>query len=379
MIRLLCGIWLYVKAESGKKKRKKISIVKAKSGCILKFLQFLYLFMLPFSSILSFKKKSSYKVCWLIVAKLLAFSSSAVLMSFHCRVGNSALLLRALSVLSLGRDTWATVAFTPQVVIIHSAGEDQSTTATATLPSSLFQDYHVAGEVRFMVDLTALSDALTLLGAHTVASAFVKVVLAYPTSDGRLLVEIMDQHRSAQSILVTRAVKERLLDLRFSDALTANRAIVRGDAVREAVLDLVALQCTHAEVAFRDGLEGGSPARILFSGSQSVLGAVEVSLDRTADSVLLLEPGDQTVKGKYLTAHLATAVGLHARSSPFAPLRPSSSAAGNQQAPYGDFGFEKLSLLINTERQLCVVHRGRDHDVPVAISIVITPLFAGLD
>ena len=311
------------------------------------------------------------------------------MMSFQCRVGNTALLLRTLSVLNLGKDSWATVAFTQQVVIFHTSGDDLSTTATATLPSSLFQEYHVIGDARFMVNLSAFCDALTLLGAQAVASSFVKVVLAFPTSDGRLLVEIIDQQRSAQSILVTRAVKDRLLDLRFSDSLTSNRVILRGDAAREAVQDLVALQCSQAELRFvaagTDDRGGSCPPRLLISGSPSVLGSIQVSLDKSSDCVLHLEIGDAAVSGKYLTSHLATACGLHVRS---ASTRfaggvggggGGGSGAGPSGFPYGDLGFERLTLLLNTERQLCVVHQGRDHDVPVAVSIVITPLFAGLD
>ncbi len=313
-------------------------------------------------------------------------------MSFHCRVGNSSLLLRTLSVLSLGRDSWATVAFTPTVVIFHTAGDEMSTTATATLPSEMFLDYHVAGDVRFMVNLGAMCDALTLLGAHAVASAFIKVILAFPTSDGRLLVELADQQRTAQTLLVTRGVKERLLDLRFSDALTSNRVILRGDAAQEAVQDLVSLGCSDAEVMFLEGggsgIMGGAATssstapRVVLAGSKSVLGSINVSLNKSADSVLLLDIGDPAVKGKYLTSHLALAVGLHARalsSSISRAVGQSGGGGGNPQQFFGDCGFEKLSLLLNQERQLCVLHQGREHDIQVAISIVITPLFAGLD
>ncbi|RNF23169.1 cell cycle checkpoint protein [Trypanosoma conorhini] len=295
-------------------------------------------------------------------------------MSVCCRVAQPHLLLKALAVLTMAKDSWATVAFTESVVVLHVEGTDQSITATATLPQALFAEYS-AKDARFSVHLVTLRDALLLGGPALLApGGLARVVLAYPMDDARLLVELTDGDRTLQSTLVTRPVKERLLDLRFGEARVTNEMALLGDAARDAIEDLVAAQCPQAVVVL-DPKDG-----VTLRGEGGPYGAVTVQLQRSSEVVLSALGGGTRARTRVLRSHLALACGVRPGAKLWrAAGAVADSAPGLQGASCGAAqptfgGFERLLFQLNEERQLSVVHVPRDQGVPVTVTVVVSPL-----
>lgn len=292
----------------------------------------------------------------------------------HCTLPNASLFLKVLQTVSIARESWTSCIFTRDVLVLHTAGDDQSSTATATVPKSLFGEYAVAGECRFMVHVNALTDALLIGGPQALYSTAVSFRMSFPTSDGgRLLVELDDSKgcRCLQSKIVTRPVKERLLDLRFSESLITNRVTLRGDAVVELLHDLTGFQAAQTRFEF-------SPTHFKLIGLESSFGScLEIAVPKTSDVVIGLEVGDVTVKPKYHTHHLAAACGVGTSSSSRGAFR--SADSGNSFDPASMWGsgassFERLTLAVNGERQLSVTHQGLDHTVPVMVNVVLSPI-----
>jgi len=287
-------------------------------------------------------------------------------MSVHCRVGaNPAPLLRVLSVLAVGgSDTWATLVFTPRVVIAHVAGSELSTTATATISTALFLEYTVTGDPRCMVHLGSLTDALTLCGTTPLLLHQLKVLLAYPTHDSRLLVELSDTAscRIGQSMVVTRPVPERLLDLRFGDSVAVHRVELRGDALREVLTDLIAFQVQKVQISVNS-------TQATITGEGSPHGTLRITIPSASDAVLQFDCGDSAVVGQFLMPHFAVACGVSRTT------RSGGLSAGGHGSTGWTETFERLTLILNNERQLSAVHQNRDDGIPVTVSVVITPLF----
>jgi hypothetical protein len=274
-------------------------------------------------------------------------------MSLRCRVSDVPLLLKTLNTVAAPRGgSWATVVFSQDVVIIHTAGENHSFTGTATIPRSLFVEYTVTKDLQFTVNVFGLIDALMLGGAHTVTSSAVRFTIMYPTMDDRVLVEVQDSHRVLQTTLVTRPVRERLLSLRFTDSLTMNRICMRGDAVADLISDLSAFQVETVRVGF-------TRRSFLMTGLRSVLGEVVIELSKHSELVMMHDVGDESLTSAYLMGDIALAC------SPQRQLRRGTVE--------GDSGFERVTLLVNRDRQLCVTHQGLDHVVPVMVSMVLNP------
>ena len=336
----------------------------------------------------------------------------------YARLQNVTLLIKALTSVSIGRDTWATLMFTPMALVLHASGDDQSSTAGGSVPNELFSEYRLfsiggspqapsgsglfassdgaldGGHMQvcqFTVHVRSLIDALTLSSGACTGVA--PTALTYPASDGRLLVEqaepasagVAGGAKRSQCSLVTRPIRDRVLDLHFQDALISNRLSLRGDVARNVLSDLIAFQCEQVRLRFH--ANGDS----VIEGINSPYGSCTFTLPKGMDGVLGAVSGDPAVEGRYLLAHFALAVlggaggsGKSVRSGGGFGLGGTAAAPGGkggaEAVPVADvIAFSRLTFNINTERQLCVMHRARDHDVQVRVDVVISPVSLMLD
>lgn len=252
-------------------------------------------------------------------------------------------LLRALTLMTPSKgDPWVAIAFTASHMIVHHATDDMSTTATATIPKEIFTEFAATTDCRFMLCLSNLTSSLQLCTPYCTAS--VALMFAFPTADGKCVLEVCTPEATVRTLMLTRPVKDRLLDLRFHDALCPNRMSLRGDVLKEAVNDVAAMTPDHVQVSF-------SNAAACIMGSGGIFGAVTVEISRNADGVINFESGDDTLHPKYLSSHAVQAFG------------------GSNNA-----WFDRVTLCVNTERQLCVSHHGREHDADVQVQFVVQPL-----
>ena len=275
-------------------------------------------------------------------------------MSCHCLLQQTTPLLRAVTLMAPAKgDPWVTVAFTPGHMVLHLATDDQCCTATATVPKELFTELRADTDCRFMVSLSNLTAALQLAAPAALANGSA-VRIAYPDADSRCVVETHcgAGSRTLRASMITRPVKERLLDLRFLDAVAPNRAELLGEICRDMVSDINAVTPDHLHITF------AAPA-VCFAGTGGNYGSVTVEVSRHSDGVLNFEAGDDSVQPKYLCAQAMRAFGGFAASK--------------------ETLFERVTLAVNTERQLSVHHHGRDVDRDAAVLFVLQPLSALLD
>lgn len=334
-------------------------------------------------------------------------------MSVHATVQYPILLFKALTAVKLNkdRDCWATVIFTDTVVVLHVEGSDQSSTATAMLPRKLFAEYAVS-DAKMEVHLQTLMDAMLLRGPTALTTNAAVIRLAYSSADGGIVIELTDRPadvfgrgssssgglgmsamaaaigdgdsafpggtRVLQSRIVTRPVKDNLLDLHFRDNAIAGQVTLLGDALRDAIGDLVGAQCAEATLVIDPRHKS---VRLLGEGSP--FGSVEVLIRRNAKALLSFGDGEagREARTKVSTRHLAVACGASGggvggtgggRSRGAAGAVAGADASGG--ATVGG-GFERLTLQINARGQLSVVHMERDHDVKVTVTVVVNPLF----
>ncbi|GET88104.1 hypothetical protein, conserved [Leishmania tarentolae] len=360
-------------------------------------------------------------------------------MSIYCRLASPPVFLRALHTVSVSRDGWATVVFTDSHVVLHVEGADENMTATCTLPKNVFAEYAVV-ETRFALHIPTLIDALLMLGP-SVATASTRAVLAYPTDDAKLLVELTPTDRAGsgctaggfsggvpltqsdlgvggsrmlQSLLVTRNVRDHLLDLRFSEAALLAQVTLQGDTVRDLIADVTAAQCT--EVSIRIDPKLG----VILRGEGGPYGEVEAHVHGTSEALLSLSR-EQSASTRVYTHHLALACGgrggvggggssgggsgaggtsggrLRGTGAGMrdgrlsntdyilmglaASIAGASSSGGGGGAAVGTLfgGFERLTLQINAQRQLSVLHTQRDHELKVFVTVVVMPLSSVYD
>ncbi|CBH08851.1 hypothetical protein, conserved [Trypanosoma brucei gambiense DAL972] len=300
-------------------------------------------------------------------------------MSVQCQVAHPYLLLKSLSLLTISKDAWAEVEFTESSVTLDVEGAGQSATATAVLPTSIFSQYTTTG-VRFAVHLGMFRNALLLGGPSQLNSMSTsRVVLSYPTKEARLLVELSDGKITLRSKLITQRPKEYPLDLQFSHARVLNQVTLPGDAARAAIEDLVTAQCSHAVVTL-DPREG-----VLFRGEGGPYGSALIKIPLNSDVISSIFDGDERVETHVLQSHLVLVCGVRSggkqRRNTLVPandflMGPNSNGGGGygqQQAAVG--GFERLMLQINEARQLSVVHMLRERDIPVTVTLVVSPIY----
>jgi hypothetical protein len=274
-------------------------------------------------------------------------------MSCNCRVAQLAPLARAIALMAPPKgDVWITLAFTPTHMVMHLATDDQCTTATATAPKEIFSDFQADPDCRFMVNLSNLMSGFQLCGPVAAAASITAVRIAYPDADSRCVMEAGDPERMVRCAMLTRPVKERLLDLRFQTALCPNKVALRGDISKEIVSDLAVMQADHVHVNF-------TPTAVCFSGTGSNFGSLTIEVSRHADGVLHFESGDDSLQPKYLSAHAMHALGGGASMK--------------------DVCFDRVTVRVNAERQLSVSHHGRDLDLDVQVQFAVQPLSALLD
>ncbi|KAG5479965.1 hypothetical protein LSCM1_06384 [Leishmania martiniquensis] len=358
-------------------------------------------------------------------------------MSIYCRIASPQVFLRALYTVSVSRDGWATVVFTDSHVVLHVEGTDENMTATCTLPKHLFAEYAVV-EARFALHIPTLIDALLMLGP-SVATASTRAVLAYPTDDAKLLVELTPTDRFSgggsagglagggpplqadldvggarvlQSLLVTRNVRDHLLDLRFSEAALLAQVTLQGDTVRDLIADLTAAQCSEVSIHIDPKLG------VILRGEGGPFGEVEAHVHASSEALLSLSR-EQSASTRVYTHHLALACGTRGGTASGGGGGSISSAGGGgggclrgTGAAGGSFsgrdgrlsnadyilmglaasavgagssgggaavgalfgGFERLTLQINAQRQLSVLHTQRDHELRVSVTVVVMPL-----
>lgn len=336
------------------------------------------------------------------------------------------LFIKALSTVAVGKDSWTTVICTPSAVILHTAADDQCCTAAGSMPKELFIDYRlgttmtaihkqqrgaasnevialdndsdsanvqsssdpnaIGADAQFMVHVQSLIDALTIAGPSAFLSPYLTVTISFPERDGRLLVELSEPANTTanghakllQCHLITRPLRERMLDLRFQDSLVANRLCLHGDVGKVLLGDLAAFQCEHVRVSFT------SSGQAIIEGLKGPFGDMSFVVDRTTDGVLALEVVDTAVVGTYPLTHFAAALSSGGRSALPNPAGNANfgggRAAGGPADAVPDIAtFSRLTLNFNRERQLCVMHRAREHDVQVRVDVVITPLSTLMD
>lgn len=379
------------------------------------------------------------------------------------------LFIRALSTVAIGRDAWTTVICTPTALILHTAADDQCCTASGSVPRELFIEYRlgttmsevhsrqqqrgaatggssalvvavdadasagggrspdggglggdeednanqIGPDAQFMVHVQSFIDALTVAGAQSLASPYLTATVSFPERDGKLLVELSEpanttasgHARLVQCHLMTRPLRERMLDLRFQDSLTANRLCLRADVAKDLLADIAAFNCEHVRISFPAAPDGAAAAAVgganaqqqqqqqcaVIEGLKGPYGDMSCVVDRSTDGVIALDVTDPHVVGKYPLTHFAVALssgkwyGLVGGGST-APegggggrggggRGGGGSGAGGGDASVPDLAsFSRVTLNFNRERQLCVMHRTREHDVQVRVDVVITPL-----
>ncbi|EPY23009.1 cell cycle checkpoint protein [Strigomonas culicis] len=299
-------------------------------------------------------------------------------MSVYCCVGNPDLLRKTLSALVIQSEGWATLIFTPDDVMFHVEGSNQSMTATAVLPRQFFSEYSVA-PVSFTTHLPTLLSALTM-------SASANITLAYTPTDGRLVVELganSDEGRLLQSQVVTRPVGDSLLNLRFKDAALSFQVVLVGDVVREAISDISAAQCpvTVLTITATHG--------VLLEGVDGPFGDVQIQLVRGSEVFLGGHGTGSSSSTRVLTDHLALATaaskpavrrgkggaGGGAPSGARDDLVWSAAVGGSAgSGPSPSTGFERVTLQINAQRQLSVIHTQHDHNVKANVTVVVMPV-----
>lgn len=273
-------------------------------------------------------------------------------MSCHCRLTQVSNLLRGLSVMAQAKgDAWVSVAFTATHMILHHVADDQSATATATMPRELFVEFSASPDCMFMVSLANLIAALQL-AAHTAAATAPPVLFAYPNADGKCVIDVAESDVSVTCALLTRPVRSTLLDLRFDQALCVNALWVRGDIPKELLADVHAMHPDHVQIAasaegFRINAIGG------------LHGALSFDIASNADGVLRFECTDDRVQPKFLAGHVLHALG----------------GAGHGREAW----FDRVGLRVNAASQLCVEHMGREHEADVKVTFVLQPLSTLLD
>lgn len=355
-------------------------------------------------------------------------------MSVYCRIASPVLFLRALHTVSVSRDGWATVVFTDSHVVVHVEGTDENMTATSTLPKSLFAEYAVV-ETRFCLHIPTLIDALLMLGP-VVLTASTRAVLAYPTEDAKLLVELtpsdhlsssygMQQQGGArdiglgqrilQSLLVTRNVRDHVLDLHFTDAPLLAQVTLQGDVLRELIADLIAAQCTEVMIGVDPKLG------LSLRGGGGPYGQVAMQIAAASDAILSLSR-EHVAETRVYAHHFALACGVRGSGSGGGGgsgaggggrgLRGGAGIGGaglggardgrmsnadtilmglssmgvgggggggaaGASTPFG--GFDRLTLQLNAQRQLSVLHTQREHEHKVAVTVVVMPLCSVYD
>ena len=124
----------------------------------------------------------------------------------------------------------------------------------------------------------------------------------FPTPSGQLMVEVQEGSRvAAQSLLLTRAVKERLLDLRFQDVPSPTRVALKASIVREIVADICAYQSDCVQLRFSAG-------RVSFVATGSPYGTMTTEVDRGSEGLLQFDVGDDTLAPKYISSHFTKAL-----------------------------------------------------------------------
>ncbi|EPY34110.1 cell cycle checkpoint protein [Angomonas deanei] len=302
-------------------------------------------------------------------------------MSVFCSVANVPLFLKALSVLVISKDGFATVIFTPDAMILHVGGKNESMTATAVLPRAVFADYSVS-EVRFATHIPTLIDAVTLGSVFATGVSGTPLTLSYSPAHCKLVVQTGkdgESGRSVQSKLNTKPTSDSLLDLHFRDYLMDVQASLRGDVIREAINDIGAAQCveTTLTISPTDG--------VILKGTGSPYGEVEIHLERNGEAMFSVE-GTKRSSTRVHTEHLSLA--CRAGKSTVRGKTSFGGAAGRDDylfntaagaAPAGTTsfgsGFERVTLQINEQKQLSVIHSQRDNDEKVVVSVVVLPLF----
>ncbi|CCW67214.1 unnamed protein product [Phytomonas sp. Hart1] len=300
-------------------------------------------------------------------------------MSIYCCVANPILFLKALVMVGLERDSWVTITFSKNEVELHVEANNRNTTATALLPRGIFSEYVVV-ETRLCVHLHTLLDAFFLLGLPALGAPTVRLTLVHPTPDGRLLVELGGSHdgaeagRTLQSQLLTRPVRARPLDLRFSDLPLVAAAAPPGEALRDALLDLAATQSGETTLAM-GGAEG---VRLRGRGPH---GNVEIVLPCQVGNDLKRE-AFRPAWTRVQTLQFALACGCGRATFALGGGAGGSGLSASLGAygcgaglvGSGGAGFEQLSLQINSQRQLSVVHESSEGMAKVTVRVVLNSL-----
>ena len=300
-------------------------------------------------------------------------------MSCKLRLNQPGPVLKALAALGPSRDAWVTFDFpadAPTVVFVHFSAPDGCSTATATLPDSLFHEVHVArvpqpegvDTCRFSVSLSAVTAALHLTQQTAVHGAHGLIELQFPSVDGQVRVSACDDALLSTCSLTVRPSKPgRLHDLRFGDALVPNRVLLRGDLLREWVQDLAVAAVEQIHVAC-------TASTLRLHGVGSPFASVTIEVDRGAESVLAFESGDDGLCPKFLAAQALHA--LAAGSLAGSPDRGSSGVGS--AAPFGQ-AFPRVQIRINTEGQLSVTHMPHEHEAGACVEFVVQPLASDLE
>jgi hypothetical protein len=319
-------------------------------------------------------------------------------MSIRCRVTQVALFKQALSTLSLGKDPYGTFVFASNCLVVHVASQDQCLTASATFPKEMFSEYVVDETPNFVTSVTTVLDALN--SCEAASSPYCRVLLSFPNAHGRFVVEIQDGDHLIQTTILTRPSKEQVLDLRFGDSACSNSVSIRGDVIREVVADVSAFLSDKVALVF-------SNSSLTFHGLGSSFGAMAVEIPKSSDAVIGFEALDTTLQPRYLMSHLCQAFGTssggrggggggggalggaggggYGRGQNGAGAGIALSQAGGpvglpQYLPLPfDPSLERITLKVNTERQLQVTHHNRDGDVSVNVRVTVMALSALLD
>lgn len=412
-----------------------------------------------------------------------AAASFVLQLSTHNNAASA--FLRALHFLSVSKDPWAILTVTSEFVVVHAASEDQSVTATTAFPKDMFESYRLSAlpstsssssfsyrtfsgtdayaaeggdgatgtlSVQVCLSLLTLRQAVAACGAILPS----KITLSYPQGDGRLGVEAVDAAAAAaaavsgpavtassaysatggggtagtgrvvQCQVLTRPVREQMLDLRFHDALVPNTISLSTELSREIAGNLTALSnVEHISLSF------STTAGLTFTAAGSPMGTAMIQAPMpprgtsmgvgrayggsgggagaaAGVGVFKYEAANDTLQPSYLAHHFVYAlsgsldgtaggVGMGGSSSGGSSGRGGGGggydAAGGSSGGYAAAGsatmgavgtgiptYDTVTLQVNSEKQLCVRHHCTGIStsscwcVPAEVMIIVLPL-----
>lgn len=329
-------------------------------------------------------------------------------MHLQCVCSDRALLAEVVSLLLIEKNVWVTLTFPSsseeQKIFLQADGGDHNSTVKAALPLALFSFYSCDERVQFQVHLRTFQQALSVMSEEfmfpsrkgrgeedeDLRNNFESVCLEYSTDTRQFTVmkpdptsrwaggadmNLREGDYSVKSVLTTRWVQSKLLDLEFGKSKITAEIEVDGSSLRDVVEDFDRGKCEDVSVIILRPSNGSidasgkkkerPPAVLELRGSSSALSLsarLEIQEEGPLDEPLEIQ-SSTTVS----TALMKIAGGRQRTSL--------TSAGGSRQvvSPLPAIVSEKLIIQTNEMEQLRV-GTSLTGKVEAKIEAIIMPL-----